>query len=78
MEVLRKYHLGNYSIFQRGLWVFSYFEYDGDDYDTDMALMAQEPVMLRWWTHSKPCFERFAMAKDVEFYADMERIFFLA
>ena len=77
LETLKKYHLQNYSIFQFQDMVFSYFEYAGSDYEADMALLAQEPVMLAWWTYSKPCFSRFAMHAREEFYADMQRIFFL-
>lgn len=78
LAVLSEHHLENYSIFQRGLTVFSYFEYTGADYDAEMAALATQPVMQRWWTHSKPCFERHAMGPDDEFYADMRQIFYLA
>lgn len=77
LDILRKHHLGNYSIYQHGLWVFSYFEYDGQDYEADMASLEQEPVMQRWWTFSKPCFQRFSMGRHAEFYDDMDRIFYL-
>ena len=75
LEALRRHHLENYSIFQWGETVFSYFEYTGEDYDADMGRMASDPTMQRWWTYTKPCFERYAMSPKEEFYADMKQIF---
>jgi len=36
---LREVHIRNYSIYLRDGILFSYLEYDGDDYDADMAAM---------------------------------------
>ena len=47
----------------------------GQDYDGDMEKMAQDPITQKWWTHTHPCFDRFAMGTDSEFYQDMEQIF---
>ena len=52
-------HIRNYSIFLRRLpdgrhYLFSYFEYLGDDFDTDMARMAADPVTQKWWDLCKP------------------------
>ncbi|HWR23525.1 MAG TPA: L-rhamnose mutarotase [Feifaniaceae bacterium] len=77
LDTLKRYHFENYSIFRHGDFVFSYFEYTGEDYEADMLLMEREPVMLRWWTYSKPCFSSFALSPQEEYYADMQRIFHL-
>ena len=79
-QVLKTIHdcnLRNYSIFREGQTVFAYFEYVGQDYEADMEKMAQDPETQRWWTYTKPCFEKFAIRSDSEFYADMKQIFYL-
>ena len=80
-EVLQTIHdcnLRNYSIFREGAQVFAYFEYIGDDYEADMEKMARDEATRRWWTHTKPCFQKFSVRADSEFYADMKRIFYFA
>jgi L-rhamnose mutarotase len=46
---LRASHVRNYSIFLRGDTLFGYFEYDGEDFDADMAAIAADPETRRWW-----------------------------
>ena len=33
---------------------------------------------LGWWTRTKPCFQKYAVRADSEFYADMKQIFYFA
>ena len=77
LDTITVCHLHNYSIFIEGLYVFATFDYDGDDYDADMEKMAQDPVTQEWWKHTKPCFEKFAISPESEFYHDMKQIFYL-
>ena len=37
-------NIRNYSIYRYGDLLFSYFEYVGDDFDGDMAKMAEDPT----------------------------------
>ena len=67
---------GNYSIFIQGDSVFAYYEYIGDDYDKDMALMEEDRITQEWWKHTKPCFIKYAISPDSEFYHDMQQIFY--
>ena len=30
----------------------------------------------RWWTHTKPCFVKYSILPEFEFYADMKQIFY--
>ena len=76
VQTIRDCNLRNYSIFREGEQVFAYFEYVGDDYDADMARMEADPETRRCWTHTKPCFQKFAVREDSEFYADMKQIFY--
>ena len=41
-------NIRNYSIFYREGWLFSYFEYIGNDYEADMKKMAADPVTQQW------------------------------
>ena len=48
LERLRKSNIRNFSIFRHGELLFSYFEYVGADYESDMAAMAEDPEIKRW------------------------------
>lgn len=76
LETIKRCNLQNYSIFIQGDQAFSYFEYVGDNYEEDMERMNADPVTQEWWTHTKPCFEKFAIDPSSEFYHDMQQIFY--
>jgi L-rhamnose mutarotase len=47
----------NFSIYPAELkkdefYLFGYFEYYGDDYDTDTPRMAADLLTLEWWEHT--------------------------
>ena len=73
---LAREHMNDDLVFLHGDLVFSYFEYVGEDYEADMAKMAEDPVTQDWWTHTHPCFETYAIDPTSEFYHDMKQIFF--
>lgn len=75
LQTIKDCNITNYSIFLHGNLVFAYFEYTGEDYSTDMEKMAQDKITIEWWRHTKPCFEKYAMSNEDEFYCDMEQIF---
>ncbi len=52
-------NIQNYSIYMGelddgNLYLFSYFEYTGDDFKADMARMAKDPETQRWWKETDP------------------------
>jgi len=61
--VLQRIHdcnIRNYSIYLGRLddgnyYLFSYFEYVGDDFKADMAKMAADPTTQEWWKITDPC-----------------------
>lgn len=62
LDTIRQCHIENYTIFLKQLpdgehYLFSYFEYTGDDFQADMAKMAADPETQRWWAECKPCME---------------------
>ncbi|TKA08923.1 L-rhamnose mutarotase [Actinacidiphila oryziradicis] len=74
---LREVHIRNYSIYLRDGILFSYLEYDGDDYDADMAAMAADPETKRWWQLTDPCQQPVDSAADGQRWAPMEEVFHL-
>jgi L-rhamnose mutarotase len=59
LKTIRECNIRNYSIYlvelDGDLYLFSYFEYIGDDFDADMAKMARDPVTQEWWSRTDPC-----------------------
>ncbi len=79
LERIAKCHLHNYSIFLRQIdgkpYLFSYFEYTGDDFAADAAKMAADPATQRWWDLCKPCQLPLPDRQDGEWWADMPEVF---
>ncbi|MSO26307.1 MAG: L-rhamnose mutarotase [Candidatus Nanopelagicaceae bacterium] len=49
IKIIKQANISNYSIFRYGNLLFAYLEYTGSDYEADMAKLADEPEMQRWW-----------------------------
>lgn len=75
LDMIKQCNIENYTIFIHKDLVFSYFEYVGEDYQKDMAKMEEDEITKEWWKHTKPCFEKYAISTESEFYHDMEPIF---
>jgi L-rhamnose mutarotase len=54
LDRLARSNIRNYSIYRYGELLFSYFEYLGDDYESDLAALAADPETQRWWTFTDP------------------------
>lgn len=76
-EMIKECGLKNYSIFSRGDYLFAYFEYEGEDFDADMAKMAADPTTQRWWDVVKPLMQPLEDRAEGEFWSDMEEIYHL-
>jgi len=75
LAMIASCHIRNYSIYYKDGFLFSYYEYVGDDYEADMARMAADPVTQRWWDVCKPCQEPLDTRGPGEWWADMEEVF---
>jgi L-rhamnose mutarotase len=76
--VLKKIHecnIRNYSIYLKDNYLFSYFEYVGRDFKTDMAKMAADPTTQKWWKMTDPCQEPLPTRAEGEWWARMEEVF---
>ena len=74
VEMIKKVHLQNYSISLRGTETYTYYEYVGDDYEADMAIMAADPTTQLWWKETRPCFLHH---EEGWYYDDLQEIFYL-
>ncbi|NSW52051.1 MAG: L-rhamnose mutarotase [Anaerolineae bacterium] len=75
LAMIRECNIRNYSIFFKDGYLFSYFEYCGEDYAADMAKMAADPVTQAWWKLTDPCQEPLDTRKPGEHWASMEEYF---
>jgi L-rhamnose mutarotase len=79
-EVLKMIHqcnIQNYSIYFKDGYLFSYFEYCGKDFTSDMQQMASDPTTQAWWKLTDPCQEPLETRSDGEWWASMEEFFHL-
>ena len=82
LKIIKQCHIQNYSIYLRQLpdgqhYLFSYFEYTGSDFATDMAKMAADPATQKWWAVNKPCHEPLPDRAPDEWWAGMAEVFHL-
>jgi L-rhamnose mutarotase len=75
LEMIRKCNIRNYSIYFKDGYLFSYFEYQGTDFEADMDKMAADPTTREWWKLTDPCQEPLAKRKEGEKWAAMEEFF---
>ena len=68
-------NIRNYSIYLKDNFLFSYFEYTGNDFKADMDKMAADPVTQKWWDLCKPCQEPLESRAEGEWWAEMEEVF---
>lgn len=75
LDMIRASNIRNYSIYLKDGFLFSYFEYHGDDFDGDMKKMAADPNTQAWWKLTDPCQEPLETCKEGEWWAGMEEVF---
>ena len=82
LDMIKQCNIQNYSIYMRQLedgktYLFSYLEYTGDDFDSDMAKMAADPTTQKWWAVCEPCQQPLTDRPEGAWWADMEEVFHL-
>jgi L-rhamnose mutarotase len=59
LKAIKRSNIRNYSIavqqIERKFYLFSYYEYIGDNYDVDMKRIAMDVETQRWWQETAPC-----------------------
>jgi L-rhamnose mutarotase len=81
-KMLKDCHIQNYSIHLKEidgkLYLFSYLEYTGSDFDADMKRMAADPETQRWWKETDPCQQPLPDAAEKgKIWSDTEEVYFL-
>lgn len=82
LSKIKECHIRNYSIYLREVdkgqyLLFSYFEYTGDDFASDMARMAADPTTREWWKETDPCQSPIPTRGEKEFWSRMGVVFHL-
>ena len=80
LERIAACNIRNYSIYLRQLpdgnhYLFSYFEYVGEDFEADMAKMAADETTQKWWELCEPCQQPLPSRAEGEWWASMEEVF---
>ena len=80
LKMIAECHIRNYTIYLRQFddgrhWLFSHFEYAGDDFGADMAKMAADPTTQQWWAVCMPCQRPLENRATGEWWATMEEVF---
>lgn len=75
LDRIEKCNIRNYSIYLKDGFLFSYFEYVGENYEADMAKMAADPKTQEWWAITEPMQEPLPTRKPGEWWAEMEEVF---
>lgn len=59
LKMIKECNIQNYSIYLKKIdgknYLFSYFEYVGDNFEMDMKKMGDDPETKRWWKETDPC-----------------------
>lgn len=76
-KMIKECNIQNYSIYFKDGFLFSYFEYVGEDYEADMAKMKADPETQRWWKETDPCQEPLDTRAPGEWWAQMEEVYHL-
>ncbi|WP_438317975.1 L-rhamnose mutarotase [Candidatus Caldatribacterium sp. SIUC1] len=77
LKTIKECNIQNYTIFYKDGYLFSYYEYTGENYEEDMKKMAEDPITQKWWALCKPCQEPLKTRKEGEWWAEMEEVFHL-
>jgi len=80
LKKIKECNIRNYSIYLKEIekgkyYLFSYFEYTGNDFQADMAKMAADPTTQKWWKETNPCQIPIPIRGPQEFWSVMEEVF---
>jgi L-rhamnose mutarotase len=79
--MLKKCNIRNYSIYETEidgkLYLFSYFEYVGDDLKADMERLSKDETIKKWWKECDPCQIKLPDTPAGEQWKGMEEVYHL-
>ena len=82
LAIIKRSNIQNYSIYLRTLadgrpYLFSYFEYAGENFPADMARMIDDSITQSWLAECVPCLELLPDRAPGEVWSPMEEVFHL-
>lgn len=72
---IRKYSIYMGQIEPDKYYLFSYFEYYGDNFEVDMDKIAQDEITRVWWSYTDPLQNRLPGTQDGQQWKSMEEVF---
>jgi len=80
LRMIKGRNIRNYSIYLGELedgkfYLFSYFEYLGDDFDAGLKKMAADPATQKWWDICMPCLRPIEFRTEGQWWMNMEEVF---
>lgn len=77
LAMIARCNIRNYSIYLREPenLLFASFEYHGEDFAADSAIMAADPETQRWWSICGPMQVPLESRAEGEWWAPMEKVF---
>jgi L-rhamnose mutarotase len=83
LKQIKECNIQNYVIYFQEIegkyYLFSHFEYTGNDFEADMSRMAQDEETRRWWAETDPCQLPLPdAASQGQIWTQMEEVFFIA
>lgn len=75
LKTIKDCNIRNYSIYYKDGFLFSYYEYTGNDYNSDMSKMAKDETTLKWWELTTKMQEPLETRAAGEWWAKMEEVF---
>ena len=80
-KMIKRCNIQNYSIYETELdgklYLFAYFEYSGDDFKADMAMMAKDKTTQQWWALTDPCQIRLPGTPEGEQWKNIREVYHL-
>ena len=77
LSELKKIKIKNYSIFLKEDFMFGYLEYEGNNFDADMAEMQKITIVDKWTKLMVDCFNPFPNNDENDSWVMMDEIFYM-
>ena len=81
VNIIRNANIQNYSIYITEIegkkYLFSYFEYVGQNFEADMKTLGEDPETKRWWAQTDPCQFPLPSKQPGANWSDMEMVFLM-
>jgi L-rhamnose mutarotase len=75
LAAIQRANIRDYSIYRHEGLLFASFRYVGDDFDADMAGMAADPEIQRWWARTDAMQEPFPERESGAWWLTLREIF---